>query len=311
MNNLVYWFWVLLVFALGTLAGWWLSRRSSPSSPSDSATASIESTQTAHLEAQLRQTQIAYQLASEMSRFKAGFLVRTSHELRSPLNGLLGTHQLILSDLCDSPEEEREFIAQAHTSALKMVKILDDILDVAKVDHGSVELEVQPIQLSQVFKELHHLTHLQAKNRNLRLTIEPPEAEVYVLADPRRLNQALMGLVDTAIAQMQEGDIRVSSQPLPDRGVVFLWIEDDRPRTAWSEALDLIQSQAQVKNLLPGKADQVQRSPGMTLLMTLQLLESLNIPLELMAARDSGDPGDRPLNRLQCTLPMVVPEEEE
>src|SRR4028118_383672 len=72
---------------------------------------------------QLKQTQLAYQMAHEMSQFKSGFLARTSHELRSPLSSVIGLHQLILSDLCDSPEEEREFVAQANASALKLVKL--------------------------------------------------------------------------------------------------------------------------------------------------------------------------------------------
>ena len=59
------------------------------------------------LSEQLKQTQLAYQMASEMSKFKAGFLARTSHELRSPLSTMIGTLQLILSDLCDDPAEER------------------------------------------------------------------------------------------------------------------------------------------------------------------------------------------------------------
>jgi signal transduction histidine kinase len=84
------------------------------------------------LKEELKQTQLAYEMAKEMSQFKAGFLARTSHELRSPLSSLIGLHQLILQDLCDSPEEERQFVAQANTSALKMVKVLDDLVKVSK-----------------------------------------------------------------------------------------------------------------------------------------------------------------------------------
>ena len=64
------------------------------------------------LKEELKQAQLAYQMAAQMSQFKAGFLARTSHELRSPLSSMIGLHQLILSDLCESPEEQKEFIKE-------------------------------------------------------------------------------------------------------------------------------------------------------------------------------------------------------
>jgi signal transduction histidine kinase len=84
-------------------------------------------------------------MAKEMSQFKAGFLARTSHELRSPLSSLIGLHQLILADLCDSPEEAREFVAQANASALKMVKLLDEVIAVSKTEHGTNRLELRSV----------------------------------------------------------------------------------------------------------------------------------------------------------------------
>ena len=61
-------------------------------------------------------------MASEMSKFKAGFLARTAHELRSPMNSMISGLQLVISDLADDPEEERKFVSQAHSCALKTFK---------------------------------------------------------------------------------------------------------------------------------------------------------------------------------------------
>jgi len=71
-------------------------------------------------------------------------------------------HQLILSDLCDDPAEERKFLAQAHESALKLVKLMDEILNVARTEHATNHLEIQPLQLAQVLQEVYDLTHLLA-----------------------------------------------------------------------------------------------------------------------------------------------------
>ncbi|MGL5880139.1 MAG: sensor histidine kinase, partial [Xenococcaceae cyanobacterium] len=92
------------------------------------------------LKEELKQTQLAYQMAIQWSQFKAGFLARISHELRSPLSSLIGLHQLILSDLCESPEEQREFLSQAHQSALKLMRLIDEVVDIAKTSYGAKKL---------------------------------------------------------------------------------------------------------------------------------------------------------------------------
>ncbi|EKQ69864.1 phosphoacceptor domain-containing protein, histidine kinase family [Leptolyngbyaceae cyanobacterium JSC-12] len=203
---------VWLIVGLGL--GWTMNRLlrgASAGSPSVSS-ATVSADDQASLQAQLHHTKLAYQMAMQMSQFKGNFLARISHELRSPLNGLIGMHQLILADLCDSREEEREFIHQAHTSALKMVKVLDEVIDAAKVEHGTSQLNLQPTSLATVLYEVEELTHLQAQNRNLRLSVVVPESEMILLIDLRRLRQALVMLVDSAIAHLEEGAISLSTQ---------------------------------------------------------------------------------------------------
>ncbi|MBW4666661.1 MAG: hypothetical protein KME60_04265 [Cyanomargarita calcarea GSE-NOS-MK-12-04C] len=109
------------------------------------------------LEQQIKQTQLAYDMAQEMGQFKAGFLARTTHELRSPISQLISLHQLILSDLCENPAEEREFIAQAHNSANKLMKLIDEILKIARIEHGTNKLDIQPLQLAQQLQEIYQL----------------------------------------------------------------------------------------------------------------------------------------------------------
>ncbi len=249
---------------------------------------------------QLKQTQLAYQMAAEMSLFKAGFLARTSHELRSPLNSMIGTLQLILSDLCESPEEEREFIQHAHASALKMVGLLDQIIFVAKTEYGTDTMDIHAIQLAKVMDEVEDLTGMQAANRSIRLKIEPPDEEIYVLADLPRLRQVLVSLVDTAIAQMSEGSVKVSVNPSPETGFVHIWVDDQRPISAWSESWDLLKSSLE-KEQTP--SDQMTLSPGMRLLMNQTLLSLMNGRLEVLAVPSEGEESN--FNRTQCSIPIV------
>ncbi len=259
---------------------------------------------------QLKQTQLAYRMALEMSQFKAGFLARTSHELRSPINSIIGTLQLILSDLCESPEEEKEFIQQAYGSALKVVGLLDEIIQVAKTEHGTEKMNIQPLLLAEMFEEVEDLTHLQAVNRSIRLKFQKPDLQVRVLADRPRLRQVLVSLVDTAIAQMEEGVIKVSSAIAPESGSVYVWVDDQRPISAWSESWDLLQStleQSPLHTALTSvsRTEVEQLSPGMRLLMNQTLLRLMNGSLDVVAVPTEGEESNFNFTRTQCSLPLA------
>lgn len=284
------------------LASHWLFKQSKQPAVSSTTEANLDGS--ALLE-QLKQTQMAYQLAHQMSQFKAGFLARTCHELRSPLNSLIGLHQLILSDLCDDPAEEREFVAQAHQSALKLVKLLDEILEVARTEHGSNRLEIQPLQLARVLEEVDNLTYMLAANRNFPFQLSPPEPEIYILADPRWLRQVLVNLIDTSIAQMEEGSICVSAQPKPEAGTVHIWLDVQLPASAWCESVDLMKSERRQNS--PVK-DNAARSPGLTLLLNQTLLELMKGRLEILPV--STDVDESYCTRIQLTIPLVIPETE-
>ncbi|PSB30407.1 sensor histidine kinase [Stenomitos frigidus] len=250
----------------------------------------------------LQSLQLAYQLATEMSQFKGGFLARTSHELRSPLNGMIGMQQLILSDLCDNPEEERDFIAQANQSALKMIKVLDSVLDVARLQHGTLKMELQPLQLASLLQSVHDLTYLQAADRSLQFRVTLPDDDLYVIADPQRLKQVLLHLVDEPIAQMQEGSIEVSVQVSVETGYAQIWVDSDRSFPL-SEPIDLLHAPTATSDV---------PSPGLNLL-TCQMLIALMQGTLTMAhvpsttATTADDAAGKRL-RFQCSIPLLVPE---
>jgi K+-sensing histidine kinase KdpD len=250
--------------------------------------------------------QSAYLMAKEMSLFKGGFLARTTHELRSPLNGLINLHQLILSDLCENPEEEREFVTLAHERAMQLLKLLDEVLNIARVEHGTNQLDIQALQLAQVLKELYNFTHLLAKNRNYPYEVTLPKEDIYVLADPRWLRQVLLTGVETSISLMEEGSICISAEKAKDNDVVYIWLDIPCEGSGWSEAIDLIQSEPK-----PSKDRQLDSvpSPGMKLLLNQTLMELMNGKLEILSQSRIHE-GIEPLLRLQLTIPLLVPDTE-
>jgi K+-sensing histidine kinase KdpD len=245
---------------------------------------------------ELRQTRLAYRMMGYLHQFKAGFLARTSHELRSPLGSLMGLHQLILADLCENPAEEREFIAQAYQAADKLMKILDEILKVSKITYGSIPLEIQPIQLGQLLEELYQLTHLQAINKSLYLqfaTITP----VYILADSSHLLEILLMLVDTTIKLQSEGIIKLNTEVKDD--LIAIILESELSRNIWNQSQNLTSFTPEttledVKNF----SQNLEVSPGMKLVLARTLLEVMQGSL-IIQENSSGKA------QIKCLLPLV------
>ncbi|MBC1222811.1 HAMP domain-containing histidine kinase [Nostoc sp. UCD121] len=274
-------------------------------SSSSSLIAPLDQEEMPPISQQLQQTQLAYFMAREMSQFKAGFLARTTHELRSPLNGLIGLHQLILSDLCEDPAEEREFIGQAHERTLKLLKLIDEILTVARTEHGTNKLDIQPLPLAQILEEIHKLTYMLAANRNFPLQLLPADPEIYVLADYLWLRQILISLIDTAITQMEEGSICISSNILPTNNFVTIWLDVPTHAISLSEPIDLLKSDGQQIQIDQKAA----LSPGMRLLINQTLMEVMGGKLEILPSTIAKEAHEE-ITRLQISIPLVIPEAE-
>jgi signal transduction histidine kinase len=249
---------------------------------------------------ELKQTQLAYYQAREISQFQAGFLARTSHELRSPLSGLIGLHQLILADLCENPEEEREFIEQAHEKSLKLLKLIDEILNVSKLEAGRNKLDIETLQLSEFLQEVYNLTYLLAANRNHPFILSPAEPEIYILADARWLKQALINLISTTIAQMEEGNIYFSSHVSSPDNCVNIWLDVPTHALVKSESIDFMISENQTnqKNMV--------LSPGMQLSLSQSLVELMGGKLEILSFPTNKEETPE-LNRLQISIPLALP----
>lgn len=241
------------------------------------------------LKKELEETQLAYQMAAQMSQFKASFLARTSHELRSPLSSLIGLHQLILSDLCESPEEQKEFIAQAYQSALKLMKLIDEIVTVAKIEYGSNRLILESIPINELFDYIYQLTRIQAANRNIRLHIVTPEEPLSVYADHARLVQSIVNLIDSGISLMKEGVIQVTADFLPESGTNRIIIELDCPPEVWQEGINTDEQTSTIDLEQIRKFGQnIALSSGMKLLLSRTLLETMGGSL-VLSNLDSAD----------------------
>ncbi len=146
--------------------------------------------------------------AEEMSQAKGEFLANMSHEIRTPMNGVIGTLQL-LSDTELGPAQQ-EYISTAHKSAHSLLTILNDILDLSKIEAGKLNIELIPLDLREIVNELITLHTMTAEEKVIQLYADIDEQLPQVLVgDPTRIRQVLANLISNALKFTEKGHVLV------------------------------------------------------------------------------------------------------
>jgi signal transduction histidine kinase len=175
-----------------------------------------------NLRQQHKELEEARRQAEAASRLKSEFLANTSHELRTPLNGMIGFLKLIMDGMADDPEEQNQFIQEAYRSAIHLLNIINDILDIAKIEAGKMQLDLNPIELDDLLTDVENFTRPQAQQKNLSFEILTPATrdEVVIYGNYQRLLQVMLNLVGNAIKFTHEGGITISAEVIPGKVVV-------------------------------------------------------------------------------------------
>lgn len=155
--------------------------------------------------------------AEEASRLKSDFLANTSHELRTPLNGMIGFLRLVLDDMVDSDEERMEFVLESHNSALHLLNLINDVLSIAKIEAGKMDLALEAVSIQELLLEVEKFMRPQIEKEGLAFDILLPATldELKLYSDYRKLKQVLLNLISNAKKFTHEGGItiRVELQP--------------------------------------------------------------------------------------------------
>ena len=145
------------------------------------------------------------QEAKDASDAKSAFLATVSHEIRTPMNAVIGAQKLLLKN-SSLNQYQRELLQSAHVSAASLLGMLNQVLDIAKIEAGKFTVEHEPVDLKQILSEINQTFFGYAKNKGLHLAsfIDPNIADVLLL-DPLRIRQILHNLLSNAIKFTEHG----------------------------------------------------------------------------------------------------------
>ncbi|MDP3544490.1 MAG: PAS domain S-box protein, partial [Elusimicrobiota bacterium] len=153
-------------------------------------------------------------LAEKANLAKSDFLSSMSHELRSPLNAILGFGQLMESDSPPPSPAQKESIGQILRAGWHLLKLIDEILDLAKVESGQVPMSREPVSLAEVMLECQGMVETQAQQHGVKMEFPEFERPCYVRADRTRLKQVLINLLSNSIKYNRpEGTVVVACVP--------------------------------------------------------------------------------------------------
>jgi protein-histidine pros-kinase len=157
---------------------------------------------------------------------KDRFLTSMSHELRTPLNAILGFSQLLANEaLPSTPEQKRAFVTNIVSAGKHLLALIDEILDLAKIESGNMSLSLEPVQLAPLLANMAVMIEEQAARRGIRM-LYPQSEPMTVRADHTRVRQIILNLLSNAVKYNRKGGAVVLSAALGAPDMVRISVQD-------------------------------------------------------------------------------------
>lgn len=230
-------------------------------------------------------------LAEKANAAKSAFLATMSHEIRTPMNAILGVQELLLGSE-QFPQKDKPLLKSAQASAEALLGMLNQVLDISKIEAGKLTLNLEPCNPHQLIMDIHAAFSIVAKKEGLLLhtSIDPRIAEVLMI-DSLRLRQVLQNLLSNAIKFTTEGEVYFSITVLADDHAGQL-LEFRVIDTGVGMGSDQIKLALQAFEQLPATQEsylsEQKRGTGLGLTITNHLVNSMNSHLYFESAPGFG-----------------------
>lgn len=251
------------------------------------------------LKAWAEEVEVCWKEAKNANQIKSQFLATTSHELRNPLNIIINCIRLVKDDLCDNREEELEFLERADETAIHLLGIINDLLDISKIEAGKLSVVLEPIDLRQTLLEVINLQSVNVQHKGLQLKTYLGTEAIPVKADAAKLRQVLINIIGNATKFTDEGGITISTslQNINGKSQVTVTITDTGLGIEPSQQQKLFRPFVMVD----GKHTSKYGGTGLGLAISRNLIELMGGKITLESA------GLHQGTTVQITLPLIEP----
>ncbi len=214
----------------------------------------------------------------EADQLKSEFLALTSHELRTPLTGILGFTRLVMDGLYDDADEMRSMLQDSYTSGQHLLGLLNDILDLAKIESGKLEVHPEPFSLSVLLEEVKPIVEGYPRKPGVEVVWPDIQDIPEVLVDPNRLKQVLLNLLSNALKFTKVGFVAIEVERHP--GMIALLVVDTGIGVSHDAQARLFQKFAQAE----GGHSREFGGTGLGLVISKHMMEMMGGTISLSSA---------------------------
>lgn len=221
-------------------------------------------------------------IAEETATAKSLFIATISHEIRTPMNIILGTSSLMLND---KPKKEHvKYLQALKKSGENLLGIINDILDVSKIEAGKLEIEFEPVVLQEIFDNIFMVLEQSAAEKNLQLDYSiDKKIDFAIFSDPLRLTQIITNLVGNAIKFTPKGSIHMDAK-LKKRNVLQITVSDTGIGIPKDKLKTIFDQYEQVRT----KVQKKYKGTGLGLAISKKLVELMNGTITIKSKINAG-----------------------
>ena len=240
----------------------------------------------AELEETRRELDMALESAQAASRTKSAFLANMSHELRTPLNAIIGFSELLVGETFGPLGHQRyqNYAADIRKSGGHLLSLINDILDISRLEEGKTELSERPIDLEQLLREARNMVENHARAAAVLLSVDVKAGLPLLLGDERRIKQILLNLLSNAIKFTPAGGKVMLKAAQGDDGGIVVIVEDTGIGISQADLPKAFESFGQIDNRLARKYE----GSGLGLPLARHLAELHGGSLTIESEVDSG-----------------------